>query len=88
MELVTTDLNRLNAAYQNADPVQRRREMYEKYAEARDRKGLNDNQVAKTAGISRSTFTEWKHGRSKPKTDKLVKIAAVLGCSVMDLIEA
>lgn len=62
--------------------------MYEKYAEIRDREGLNDHQVAKASGVTRSTFTEWKHGRSKPKADKLVKIAAALGCSIMDLIEA
>ena len=61
--------------------------MYQKYAEIRDRKGLTDYQVAKASGVQQSTFSDWKHGRSKPKADKLVKIAAALGCSIMDLIE-
>lgn len=31
--------------------------------------------VAKDTGIPASTFTDWKNGRSAPKTDKLLKIA-------------
>ncbi len=31
--------------------------------------------VAKSTGISASTFTDWKNGRSAPKADKLRKIA-------------
>ena len=31
--------------------------------------------VSKDTGISASTFTDWKHGRSVPKADKLKKIA-------------
>ena len=31
--------------------------------------------VSKDTGISNSTFTDWKYGRSVPKTDKLRKIA-------------
>ena len=60
--------------------------MYEKYAEIRSREGLTDTMVSKKTGIARSTFTDWKHGRSKPKVEKLVKIAAALGCSIMDLV--
>lgn len=32
--------------------------------------------VAKSTGIPASTFTDWKNGRSVPKTEKLRKIAA------------
>ena len=52
--------------------------MYEKYVAARDAKGMNDNQVSTATGIGRSTFSDWKAGRSTPKLDKLVKIATVL----------
>ena len=52
--------------------------MYEKYVAVRDEKGMNDNQVAKKAGIGRSTFSDWKAGRSAPKYEKLCKIAAAL----------
>ncbi len=32
-------------------------------------------QVSKATGISASTFTDWKNGRSTPKADKLARIA-------------
>lgn len=53
--------------------------MYEKYAKLRDRLGLLDTDVAKATGIGRSTFSDWKSGRSVPKNDKLQKIADALG---------
>lgn len=59
--------------------------MYERYAEIRDRLGLTDYAVAKKAGIGRATLSEWKSGTYKPKHDKLVKIAAVLGVSVEEM---
>ena len=52
--------------------------MYERYVEIRDRKGMTDAAVAQASGITPSTFSDWKSGRSKPKTEKLMKIAAVL----------
>ena len=38
--------------------------------------------VSKETGISASTFTDWKHGRSVPKADKLKKIADHFGVSI------
>ena len=38
--------------------------------------------VAKATGIPNSTFTDWKNGRSSPKSDKLVKIADYFGVSL------
>ena len=49
--------------------------MYEKYVELRDKKGVTDYKVASETGIPRSTFSEWKSGRSKPKVDKLMILA-------------
>lgn len=48
---------------------------------------LNENQttvyrVSKETGISASTFTDWKNGRSVPKADKMMKIAAFFGVSL------
>lgn len=56
--------------------------MYERYCQIRDSKGLNDSKVASGTGIGRSTFSDWKSGRSQPKDEKLRKIAAFLGISV------
>lgn len=53
--------------------------MYEIYCKLRDLKGCKDSDVAKATGITKSTFTDWKNGRSKPKQDKLQKIADYFG---------
>lgn len=42
--------------------------------------------VSKATGISASTFTDWKNGRSTPKADKLKRIADFFGVSVDALL--
>ena len=49
--------------------------MYNRYVELRDSRGLTDYKVATDTGITKSTFSDWKSGRSKPKLDKLQKLA-------------
>ena len=56
--------------------------MYEIYCKLRDEKGIKDSDVVKSTGITKSTFSDWKSGRSKPKNDKLQKIADYFGVSV------
>ncbi len=60
--------------------------MYENYCKIRDRMGYRDADVAKATGITKSTFSDWKSGRSTPKQDKLKKIADFLHVSVGYLI--
>lgn len=55
--------------------------MYEIYARLRDVKGVRDSDVAKSTGVNKSTFTDWRKGRSKPKDEKLQKIADYFGVS-------
>ena len=43
-------------------------------------------QVTKATGISPSTFSDWKNGRSCPKADKLARIAAFFSISLDELI--
>ena len=49
--------------------------MYEVFEQLCQSKGVTPNQVSVATGIRSSAFTDWKHGRSIPKTDKLIKIA-------------
>lgn len=49
--------------------------MYQKYMDLRDKKGLSDYRVSCDTGIAKSTFSDWKSGRSKPKAEKLLKLA-------------
>lgn len=52
--------------------------IYERYCTIRDSKGLKDSHVAAMANIGKSTFSDWKSGRSVPKQEKLTKIANAL----------
>lgn len=56
--------------------------MYEFYCKLRDSKGVKDSDVVKATGITKSTFSDWKSGRSNPKQDKLQKIADYFGVTV------
>ena len=56
--------------------------MYDIYCRLRDDKQLKDSDVAKATGITKSTFSDWKTGRSKPKQDKLQKIADFFGVTL------
>ena len=56
--------------------------MYEIYCKLRDSRGLKDSDVVKATGITKSTFSDWKSGRSNPKNDKLQKIANYFDVSI------
>lgn len=61
--------------------------MYERYVELRDKKGVTDYRVSKDTGIARSTFTDWKNGRSAPKVEKMLLLAEYFDVSVEYLIK-
>ncbi len=49
-------------------------------------RGTTVYQVAKATGISASTFSDWKSGRSTPKADKLSRIADYFGVGLDELL--
>ena len=51
-------------------------------------RGTTVYRIAKETGIPASTFTDWKNGRSVPKTDKMLKIANFFGVSLDTLLGA
>lgn len=56
--------------------------MYQNYVKARDKRGVSDYQVSKATGITKSTFSDWKSGRSKPKMEKIKKLADYFGVNI------
>ena len=48
--------------------------------------GITVYQISKATGISASTFSDWKSGRSTPKADKLRRIADHFGISTDSLL--
>lgn len=55
---------------------------YKRYLRIRDEKGVRDVDVSKSTGIGRSTFSDWKSGRSNPKIKKLKLLADYFGVEV------
>lgn len=49
--------------------------MYKKFVDLLDKTNKTAYRVSKDTGITQSTFTDWKTGRSKPKIDKLMILA-------------
>lgn len=60
---------------------------YLKYVELREKSGLTDSKVSRATGIPKSTFSDWKSGRSNPKIEKIKKLAQLFGVSVTVFIE-
>lgn len=54
---------------------------YERYSQIRNIRQLKDAQVATIADIGKSTFSDWKSGRSVPKDDKIRRISMALNVS-------
>lgn len=51
--------------------------MCEIYCKLRDKRGVRDADVSKATGISKSTFSDWKSGRSNPKNEKPKKLQII-----------
>lgn len=60
--------------------------MYEIYQRLLDEKGLKNADVARATGISDMTLSDWKRGKTRPKADKIAKIASFLGVTVDYLV--
>lgn len=60
--------------------------MYKKFAELLIKNNKTAYQVSKDTGIAQSTLSDWKRGRSIPKTDKLKKLAKYFGVSMEYLL--
>lgn len=61
--------------------------MYEKFAALLQQRGVTTYRVSKDTGIPANTFTDWKNGRSKPKSDKLLILAKYFGVPMEYFVE-
>ena len=61
--------------------------MYETFKRLLEERNLTSYQVSKDVGISQATLSDWKLGKSKPKVDKLIKIARYFGVPLEEFIE-
>lgn len=56
--------------------------MYEIFEQLLRKYGLSAYKVSKETGITQSTLSDWKRGRSTPKTENMKKIADYFGVTV------
>ena len=61
--------------------------LYKKYEELLLKTGETSYQVSKETGIGQNTLSNWKTGRSKPKVDKLKKLAEHFGVPIDYFLE-
>ena len=62
--------------------------MYQRFVELLQEHDISAGRVAAATGISRTTLTDWKNGRSVPKLDKMTKIAEYFNVSLDYLLGA
>lgn len=58
-----------------------------KIKELREAMNYNQSDLASELGVDRSAVAKWETGEAVPRTDKLPKLAKVLGCSIDELFE-
>ena len=61
--------------------------MFEKFEQLVKARGITAYRVAKDIGLAPTVFSDWKSGKSKPKVDKIKKIADYFGVTVDYFIE-
>jgi repressor LexA len=61
--------------------------MYQKFEQLVKARGISTYRVAKDIGLAPTVFSDWKSGKSKPKVDKLKKIADYFGVTIEYFLE-
>ena len=56
--------------------------MYEIFEQLLQQYGVSAYKVAKATGVTQSTLSDWKRGRSTPKSENMKKIADYFGVSI------
>ncbi len=54
---------------------------------ARERRGLSINDVAKLSGVQKKTLMNWELDRSEPRSNRLIQLAGVLGVQAAFLLD-
>lgn len=60
---------------------------YQKFEQLVKSRGITAYRVAKDLGLAPTVFSDWKSGKSKPKADKLKKIADYFGVTIEYFLE-
>ena len=72
----------LDKIEKNNENTSLRLEAYARFFEIISEKGITPYSISKNVGIATSTLSDWKNGKSMPKSDKMKKIADYIGADV------
>ena len=72
----------LDKIEKNNENTSLRLEAYARFFEIISKKGITPYSISKNVGIATSTLSDWKNGKSMPKSDKMKKIADYIGADV------
>ena len=61
--------------------------MFERFEQLVKARGITTYRVAKDIGLAPTVFSDWKSGKSKPKADKLKRIADYFGVTIEYFLE-
>lgn len=56
------------------------------FKQAREKKKMRQEDVAKHLGINRSTVAQWERGVAYPRAKTLAKVAKLYGCKLETLL--
>lgn len=56
------------------------------FKQARERTGMTQQEVATKLGIDQSAVCQWETNKTKPRASLLLKVAAIYGCTVDELL--
>lgn len=65
-----------------------KRELAERICARRDELKINDAELARRLGVTRSTVHDWVHGVHQPNLSSLREIAEALECDLGELLGA
>ena len=52
----------------------------------RKQKRMTQNELAQLLNVDRSTVAKWENGKSLPRTEILIKLADLFGCTIDELV--
>ena len=58
-----------------------------KLEQIRKEKGISQSQLATKMNVTQGAVSQWENGQVKPRADTLIKLAAILGCTVDELLK-
>lgn len=58
-----------------------------KIKDFREKRNKTQTELAKDLGVSQQAIAMWETGTNKPRANKLIQLARILGCTIDELLK-